>query len=241
MNDLTAAQAQSNAELDQERAGRKKVSEEVARLQQDLSQSAQARDEFEARSTPLQARVAELVAEQAQAQAQYDSEIAERKKALDEIARLRQEILLASRAQDELWARCEQLEAQVKDLSATRAQSEEERELARAEIARLQREAADAARAQKETEAVRAPGEAGTDADRALRQTQEETIERLKAAREALEEQSSKRVEELTQANEALRQEFQAFKDAAERAGKPEEGWASRLFSSRKKKTDEGR
>jgi chromosome segregation ATPase len=80
----------------------------------------------------------------------------------------------------------------VDDLSAARAQSEAEIENARAEIARLQREVADAVRAQRELEALRAPVEPGTEADRARQQLQAETARRQQA-----EKASAKLIEEL--------------------------------------------
>ena len=96
VKELTAAEAQLKAELDQERTERKKASEEAARLQQEISKSAQARNEIETQRAQLLERVNELAAAQAQSKMQYDAEIAERKKALDEIARLRQEISQAA-------------------------------------------------------------------------------------------------------------------------------------------------
>jgi predicted nucleic acid-binding Zn-ribbon protein len=65
-----------------------------------------------------------------------------------------------------------------------------------------------------------------------------ETVERLKAGREVLEEHANKRADGLARANETLLQEFKEFKAAVKRGDKPGENWASRLFSPRKKPTD---
>jgi regulator of replication initiation timing len=110
------------------------------------------------------------------------------------------------------------LEQQVRSLAAELGQAREE----------LSREAASRQKIQDENQRLR----------QRLADTAE-AIAMLKAGREVVEEQVRKRTEELTRAGEALRQNFEDSKAAAERAGKPEEGWAKRLFSSWKNKTDD--
>jgi len=92
----------------------------------ELANSAHAQTKFETERAQLQSRLQELTAAQAQSKSALDRALAERKKAVEEAARLRMEVSKSASAREELSAQRAQLQQQVKTLSATQPWSEAE-------------------------------------------------------------------------------------------------------------------
>jgi hypothetical protein len=140
----------------------------LQRLAQETARFQKSREEAQDEAQRLRGKIAEAEKTAAQLQAQ----VAEGDEAKAENERLRRKIAESHAAFVQLHAECGQFQAQVKDLTAAQAQSKSELDQERAERKKMLE---DAARLQREVaDALRAPTEAGTEADRARQQLQAE-------------------------------------------------------------------
>ena len=110
----------SSAQVQAQAAERAKAKAENERLRQ---QVAELRAEREAERGRFQAQVRELSADHAQSKAELDRERAGRRKALDEAARLQQEIPNSTLARSKIEEQRAQLQGLVQELTAAQAQS----------------------------------------------------------------------------------------------------------------------